>query len=152
MKFLGETVLVALIFLGGVNCLDSVVINSNNLQVSFSVPIEDVWTDLSRGKTSIKRLMLFQFYYSRVASLSDVLGTWSFHPVRFVLIINSVNVSSSFKVFVNLTFRSQQNASFTKRKKTALQLVCVKYLLSSFGSLVQGFNRNFFCYKSTDIL
>ena len=149
MKFLGVTVLVALISLGGVNCYS---VSKNNLQVSCSVPIEDVWTDLSRGKTSIKRLMLFQFYYSRVASLSDVLGIWSFHPVRFVLIINSVNVSSSFKVFVNLTFRSQQNASFTKRKKTALQLVCVKYLLSSFGSLVQGFNRNFFCYKSTDIL
>ena len=25
-------------------------------------------------------------------------------------------------------------------------------LLSPFGSLVQSFNRNFFCYKSTDIL
>ena len=86
MKFLGVTVLVALIFLGGVNCSDSVVVNTNNLQVSCSVPIEDVWTDLSRGKISIKRLMLFQFYYSRVASLSGVLGTWSFHPVRFVLI------------------------------------------------------------------
>ena len=86
MKFLGVTVFVALISLGGVNCSDSVVVNTNNLQVSCSVPIEDVWTDLSRGKTSIKRLMLFQFYYSRVASLSDVLGTWSFHPVRFVLI------------------------------------------------------------------
>lgn len=117
MKFLGVTVLVAIIFLGGVNCLDSVVINTNNLQVGFSVPIEDVWTDLSRGKTSIKRLMLFQFYYSRVASLSDVLGTWSFHPVRFILINKTVNVSSSFKLFVNLTFKSQQNASFTNRRK-----------------------------------
>ena len=94
MKFLGVTVLVALISLGGVNC------SSNNVQVSCSVPIEDVWTDLSRGKTSIKRLTLFQFYYSRVASLSDILGTWSFHPVRFVLINKSVNVSSSFKLFV----------------------------------------------------
>ena len=75
MKFLGVTVLEALIFLGGVNCLDSVVVNTNDLKVSCSVPIEDVWTDLSRGKTSIKRLMLFPFYYSRVASLSGVLGT-----------------------------------------------------------------------------
>ena len=83
MKFLGVTVLVALISLGGVNCYS---VSKNNLRVGCSVPIEDVWTDLSRGKTSIKRLMLFQFYYSRVASLSDVLGTWSFHPVRFVLI------------------------------------------------------------------
>ena len=83
MKFLGVTVLVALISLGGVNCYS---VSKNNLQVGCSVPIEDVWTDLSRGKTSIKRLMLFQFYYSRVASLSGVLGTWSFHPVRFVLI------------------------------------------------------------------
>ena len=80
MKFLGVTVLVALTFLGRVNCLDSVVINTNNLQVGFSVAIEDVWTDLSRGKTSIKRFMLFQFYYSRVASLSDVLGIAAFTP------------------------------------------------------------------------
>ena len=85
MKFLGVIVLLALISLGGVNC-SSVYVSTNNVQVSCSVPIEDVWTDLSRGKISIKRLMLFQFYYSRVASLSDVLGTWSFHPVRFVLI------------------------------------------------------------------
>ena len=85
MKFLGVIVLLALISLGGVNC-SSVVVSTNNVQVSCSVQIEDVWTDLSRGKTSIKRLTLFQFYYSRVASLSDVLGTWSFHPVRFVLI------------------------------------------------------------------
>ena len=86
MKFLGVIVLLALISLGGVNC-SSVVVSTNNVQVlSCSVPIEDVWTDLSRGKTSIKSLTLFQFYYSRVASLSDVLGTWSFHPVRFVLI------------------------------------------------------------------
>ena len=116
MKFLGVTVLVALISLGGVNC-SSVYVSTNNVQVSCSVPIEDVWTDLSRGKTSIKRLMLFQFYYSRVASLSDVLGTWSFHPVRFILINKTVNVSSSFKLFVNLTFKSQQNASFTNRRK-----------------------------------
>ena len=99
MKFLGVIVLLALISLGGVNC-SSVVVSTNNLQVSCSVPIEDVWTDLSRGKTSIKRLMLFPFCYSRVASLSDILGTWSFHPVRFVLINKSVNVSSSFKLFV----------------------------------------------------
>ena len=97
MKFLGVTVLVALISLGGVNCYS---VSKNNLQVGCSVPIEDVWTDLSRGKTSIKRLMLFPFCYSRVASLSDILGTWSFHPVRFVLINKSVNVSSSFKLFV----------------------------------------------------
>ena len=77
MKFLGVTVLVALISLGGVNCYS---VSKNNLQVGCSVPIEDVWTDLSRGKTSIKRLMLFQFYYSRVASLSDVLGTLSVTP------------------------------------------------------------------------
>ena len=99
MKFLGVIVLEALISLGGVNC-SSVVVSTNNVQVSCSVPIEDVWTDLSRGKTSIKRLMLFLFCYSRVASLSDILGTWSFHPVRFVLINKSVNVSSSFKRFV----------------------------------------------------
>ncbi|XP_073238153.1 uncharacterized protein [Porites lutea] len=48
MKFLGVTVFVALISLGGVNCSDSVAVNTNNLQVSCSVPIEDVWTDLSR--------------------------------------------------------------------------------------------------------
>ena len=59
MKFLGVTVLVALISLGGVNC--SSVVSTNNLKVSCSVPI-DVWTDLSRSKTSIKRLMLYQFY------------------------------------------------------------------------------------------
>ena len=93
MKFLGVIVLLALISLGGVNC-------SSVYVVSCSVPIEDVWTDLSRGKTSIKRVMLFPFCYSRVASLSDILGTWSFHPVRFVLINKSVNVSSSFKLFV----------------------------------------------------
>ena len=103
MKFLGVTVLVALIFLGGVNCLDSFFVNTNNLQVSCSVPIEDVWTDLSRGKTSIKRLMLFQFYYSRVASLSDVLGTWSSElSPRSVCLNKSVNVSSSFKLFAIL--------------------------------------------------
>ena len=98
MKFLGVTVLVAIIFLGGVNCLDSVVINTNNLQVGFSVPIEDVWTDLSRGKTSIKRLILFSFIDSRVARLSDVLGNWSVAP--FGLSNKSVKVSSSFKLFV----------------------------------------------------
>ena len=53
MKFLGVIVLVALISLDGVNC-SSVVVSTNNVQVSCSVPIEDVWTDLSRGKTSIK--------------------------------------------------------------------------------------------------
>ena len=103
MKFLGVTVLEALIFLGGVNCLDSVVVNTNDLKVSCSVPIEDVWTDLSRGKTSIKRLTLFQFYYSRVASLSDVLGTWSSElSPRSVCLNKSVTVSSSFKLFVIL--------------------------------------------------
>ena len=96
MKFLGVIVLVAIISLGGVNC-SSVVVGTNNVQVSCSVPIEDVWTDLSRGKTSIKRLTLFQFYYSRVASLSDVLGTWNFHPVRFVLIrVETFRVHSNF--------------------------------------------------------
>ena len=91
MKFLGVTVLVALIFLGGVNCSDSVVVNTNNLQVSCSVPIEDVWTDLSRGKTSIKRLILFQFYLFKSRSPS---------VAPFGLSNKSVNVSSSFKLFV----------------------------------------------------
>ena len=90
MKFLGVTVLVAIIFLGGVNCLDSVVINTNNLQVGFSVPIEDVWTDLSRGKTSIKRLILFQFYLFKSRSPS---------VAPFGLPNKSVNVSSLFKLF-----------------------------------------------------
>ena len=98
MKFLGVTVLVALISLGGINC--SSVVSRNNLQVSCSIPIEDVWTDLSRGKTSIKRLMLFQLYYSRVARLSDVLRTWSVAP--FGLSNKSVKVSSSFKLQCDL--------------------------------------------------
>ena len=97
MKFLGVTVLVALISLGGVNC-SSVVVSTNNVQVGCSVPIEDVWTDLSRGKTSIKRLILFSFIDSRVARLSDVLGNWSVAP--FGLSNKSVKVSSSFKLFV----------------------------------------------------
>ena len=84
MKFLGVTVLVAIIFLGGVNCLDSVVINTNNLQVGFSVPIEDVWTDLSRGKTSIKRLILFQFYLFKSRSPKRCTGDLERRPVRFV--------------------------------------------------------------------
>ena len=95
MKFLGVTVLVALISLGGVNC-SSVVVSTNNVQVSCSVPIEDVWTDLSRGKTSIKRLMLFQFYLFK--SRSPKRCTWSVAP--FGLSNKSVNVSSSFKLFV----------------------------------------------------
>ena len=90
MKFLGVIVLVALISLGGVNC-SSVVVSTNNVQVSCSVPIEDVWTDLSRGKTSIKRLILFQFYLFKSRSPS---------VAPFGLSNKSVNVSSSFKLFV----------------------------------------------------
>ena len=86
MKFLGVTVLVALISLGGVNC-SSVVVSTNNVQVSCSVPIEDVWTDLSRGKTSIKRLILFQFYLFKSRSPS---------VAPFGLSNKSVNVSSLF--------------------------------------------------------
>ena len=90
MKFLGVIVLVALISLGGVNC-SSVVVSTNNVQVSCSVPIEDVWTDLSRGKTSIKRLILFQFYLFKSRSPS---------VAPFGLSNKSVNVSSLFKLFV----------------------------------------------------
>ena len=90
MKFLGVTVLVALISLGGVNC-SSVVVSTNNVQVGCSVPIEDVWTDLSRGKTSIKRLILFQFYLFKSRSPS---------VAPFGLSNKSVNVSSSFTLFV----------------------------------------------------
>ena len=90
MKFLGVTVLVALISLGGVNC-SSVYVSTNNVQVSCSVPIEDVWTDLSRGKTSIKRLILFQFYLFKSRSPS---------VAPFGLSNKSVNVSSLFKLFV----------------------------------------------------
>ena len=86
MKFLGVTVLVALISLGGVNC-SSVYVSTNNVQVSCSVPIEDVWTDLSRGKTSIKRLILFQFYLFKSRSPS---------VAPFGLSNKSVNVSSLF--------------------------------------------------------
>ena len=84
MKFLGVTVFVALISLGGVNCSDSVVVNTNNLQVSCSVPIEDVWTDLSRGKTSIKRLILFQFYLFKSRSPKRCTGDLERRTVRFV--------------------------------------------------------------------
>ena len=83
MKFLGVTVLVALISLGGVNC-SSVVVSTNNVQVSCSVPIEDVWTDLSRGKTSIKRLMLFQCYLFKSRSPKRCTGGLERRPVRFV--------------------------------------------------------------------
>ena len=78
MKFLGVTVLMALISLGGVNC------SSNNVQVSCSVPIEDVWTDLSRGKTSIKRLILFQFYLFKSRSPKRCTGDLERRTVRFV--------------------------------------------------------------------
>ena len=91
MKFLGVTVLVAFISLGGVNCYS---VSRNNLQVGCSVPIEDVWTDLSRGKTSIKRLILFQFYLFKSRSPSV----------------------APFGLFL-FVFKSQQNASFTKRRK-----------------------------------
>ena len=90
MKFLGVIVLLALISLGGVNC-SSVYVSTNNVQVSCSVPIEDVWTDLSRGKTSIKRLILFQFYLFKSRSPS---------VAPFGLSNKSVNVSSLFKLFV----------------------------------------------------
>ena len=88
MKFLFVTVLVALISLGGVNCYS---VSKNNLRVGCSVPIEDVWTDLSRGKTSIKRLILFQFYLFKSRSPS---------VAPFGLSNKSVNVSSLFKLFV----------------------------------------------------
>ena len=88
MKFLGVTVLVALISLGGVNCYS---VSKNNLQVGCSVPIEDVWTDLSKGKTSIKRFILFQFYLFKSRSPS---------VAPFGLSNKSVNVSSSFNLFV----------------------------------------------------
>ena len=81
MKFLGVTVLVALISLGGVNCYS---VSRNNLQVGCSVPIEDVWTDLSRGKTSIKRLILFQFYLFKSRSPKRCTGDLERRPVRFV--------------------------------------------------------------------
>ena len=81
MKFLGVTVLVALISLGGVNCYS---VSKNNLQVGCSVPIEDVWTDLSRGKTSIKRLILFQFYLFKSRSPKRCTGDLERRPVRFV--------------------------------------------------------------------
>ena len=86
MKFLGVTVLVALISLGGVNCYS---VSTNNLQVSCSVPIEDVWTDLSKGKTSIKRLTLFQFYLFK--SRSPSVAPFS---------LSEECVSSTFKLFV----------------------------------------------------
>ena len=86
MKFLGVTVLVALISLGGVKYSDSVVVSTDNLKVSCSVPIEDVWTDLSRGRTSIKRLMLFQFYLFKNRSPKRCTGDLELRPVRFVLI------------------------------------------------------------------
>ena len=81
MKFLGVTVLVALISLGGVNCYS---VSKNNLQVGCSVPIEDVWTDLSRGKTSIKRLILFQFYLFKSRSPKRCTGDLERRTVRFV--------------------------------------------------------------------
>ena len=81
MKFLGVTVLVALISLGGVNCYS---VSKNNLQVGCSVPIEDVWADLSRGKTSIKRLILFQFYLFKSRSPKRCTGDLERRPVRFV--------------------------------------------------------------------
>ena len=81
MKFLGVTVLVALIFLGGVNCYS---VSKNNLQVGCSVPIEDVWADLSRGKTSIKRLILFQFYLFKSRSPKRCTGDLERRPVPFV--------------------------------------------------------------------
>ena len=81
MKFLGVTVLVALISLGGVNCYS---VSKNNLQVGCSVPIEDVWTDLSKGKTSIKRLILFQFYLFKSRSPKRCTGDLERRPVRFV--------------------------------------------------------------------
>ena len=83
MKFLGVTVLVALISLGGVNC-SSVAVSTNNLQVSCSVPIEDVWTDLSRGKTSIKRLILIQFYLFKSRSPKRCTGDLERRTVGFV--------------------------------------------------------------------
>ena len=81
MKFLGVTVLVALISLGGVNCYS---VSKNNLQVGCSVPIEDVWTDLSRGKTSIKRLILFQFYLFKSRSPKRCTGDLERRTVPFV--------------------------------------------------------------------
>ena len=81
MKFLGVTVLVALISLGGVNCYS---VSKNNLRVGCSVPIEDVWTDLSRGKTSIKRLILFQFYLFKSRSPKRCTGDLERRTVRFV--------------------------------------------------------------------
>ena len=81
MKFLGVTVLVALISLGGVNCYS---VSKNKLQVGCSVPIEDVWTDLSRGKTSIKRLILFQFYLFKSRSPKRCTGDLERRTVRFV--------------------------------------------------------------------
>lgn len=81
MKFLGVTVLVALISLGGVNCYS---VSTNNPQVSCSVPIEDVWTDLSKGKSSIKRLILFQFYLFKSRSPKLCTGDLERRPVRFV--------------------------------------------------------------------
>ena len=99
MKFLGVTVLVALISLGGVNC-SSVVVSTNNVQVSCSVPIEDVWTDLSRGKTSIKRLMLFQVYLFKSRSPKRCTQWGLRASPRSVCLNKSVNVSSSFKLFV----------------------------------------------------
>ena len=96
MKFLGVTVLVAFISLGGVNCYS---VSRNNLQVGCSVPIEDVWTDLSRGKTSIKRLMLFQFYLFKTCSPKRCTEHLELSP-RSVCLKKSVNVSSSFRLFV----------------------------------------------------
>ena len=81
MKFLGVTVLVTLISLGGVNCYS---VSKNNLQVGCSVPIEDVWTDLSRGKTSIKRLILIQFYLFKSRSPKRCTGDLERCTVRFV--------------------------------------------------------------------
>ena len=81
MNFLGVTVLVALTSLGAVNCYS---VSKNNLQVGCSVPIEDVWTDLSRGKTSIKRLILFQFYLFKSRSPKRCTGDLERRTVRFV--------------------------------------------------------------------
>ena len=81
MKFLGVTVLVALISLGGVNCYS---VSKNNLQVGCSVPIEDVWADLSRGKTSIKRLILFQFYLFKSRSPKRCTGDLERRPVCLI--------------------------------------------------------------------
>ena len=112
MKFLGVTVLVALISLGGVNS-SSVAVSTNNVQVSCSVPIEDVWTDLSRGKTSIKRLMLFQVYLFKSRSPKRCTEDLELSP-RSVCLNNSVNVSSSFKLFV---IQITANTSCTKQRK-----------------------------------